>query len=180
MSIQRATDTYLLRLTARVEEQGFWHLHHVGIEPPSMHVQASMGVAVDLVLYPIVNGGRWVVRCPNERCNGAQLASPSWARFLCVDCANVAFGGQWLAVEWPAEELVAAGEAALAARPDPSTRNWDPTGETVGYLLAENVVHGQLFDRQTGAVAGDIGAPQGAYMIPTGEPTPPMLPRGDR
>lgn len=174
--IQRATDSYLLRLTMKAEEGGFWHLHHRGIEPPTVPELAAKGFLTEMILLPVVNDGRWVVRCPRQRCNGAQLASPRWTRFLCVDCNNVEFGGQWLTVEWPDDELVEAGEAALMARPDPATRNWDPSGETIGALLVENVEFGGLFDPVTGAVAGNIGADQQSYMIPDGTRFP-SLPR---
>lgn len=165
--IQRASESYLMRLTARAEEGGFWHLHHRGVDPPGVREQANLTFSTDAVLTPVVDDGRWIVKCPH--CGGAQLASPDWRRFLCVDCANVAFGGRWLAVEWPSEDLVAAGEALLAARPDVATRNWDPTKESVGALKAENVIFGALFDPTTGAVFGDLGADESALMIPGGE-----------
>lgn len=167
-----------MRLTMKVEEQGFWHLHHRGIEPPTVPEMANKGFLTEMVLLPFVNDGRWIVVCPGRRCGGAQLASPRWTRFLCVDCNNVDVGGQWLSVQWPDDDLIVAGEAALMARPDPKTRNWDPAGETVGALLVENVEPGGLFNPVTGAVAGDIGADQQAYMIPAGTPFP-ALPRGD-
>jgi len=165
--IQRATETYLMRLTMSVEEKGLWHLHHRGVDLPTMHHLAGLDFADDLVLTPEVNDGRWIVQCPS--CGGAQLASPAWSRFLCCDCANVAFGGRWLGVEWPDEGLVAAGEAALGARPAVATRNWDPVSETIGALLAENVMHG-LVDADARTAAGDIGAPQEGHMIPEGQP----------
>lgn len=168
--IQRASDSYLMRLTMRAEEGGLWHLHHRGVDPPKVADQGRMGVSIDVVLTPVVNDGRWIVVCPH--CAGAQLASPTWPRFLCADCANVVFGGQWLSVEWPEPELAHAGEALLAARPDPATRNWDPTKETIGALKAENVLFGGLFDRQSGAVAGDIGAPGTGHMVPSGAVRP--------
>ncbi len=164
--IQRATETYLMRLTMPVEEQGLWHLHHRGIDPPSVRDLSERAFVEYITLTPTVNDGRWIVQCPH--CGGAQLASPGWARFLCCDCANVAFGGRWLGVEWPDDDLVAAGEAALGARPDVLTRNWDPTSETIGALLAENVIHGGLVDVETRTAAGDIGADQVTHMIPQG------------
>ncbi len=69
----------------------------------------------------VVNHGRWVVECP---CGGAQLASRTDRRFLCVDCRNVLFGGKWVAVEWP--ERAAALEAELMRRPLAPMRNWRP------------------------------------------------------
>jgi hypothetical protein len=173
--IQRASDSYLLRLTTRVEEGGHWYLHHQGVDPPTLREQASLSFSANLVLTPRVDHGRWIVECPH--CHGAQLASPDWHRFLCNDCANVAFGGRWLAVEWPSEDLAAAGEALLGARPDVATRNWDPTKETIGALKAENVIFGALFDPQTGAVTGDLGVPEDALRIQSG--TLPELGRGE-
>lgn len=172
--IQRATETYLMRLTMSVEEKGLWHLHHRGVDPPTVGELAALGFALDVVLTPEVNDGRWIVQCPH--CGGAQLASPAWERFLCADCANSAFGGRWLGVEWPDEALVAAGEAALVARPI-ANRNWDPVTETIGALLAENVIHG-LVDIEARTAAGDIGASQEDHMIPEGIPKL-SLPRGE-
>lgn len=168
--IQQASDAYLLRLTAKVEEQGLWHLHHRGVEPPTVQSLAQLGFAADIILTPIVNDGRWIVRCPH--CDGAQFAAPTWGRFLCVDCANLAVGGRWLTVEWPAKEVLQAGEAALMARPDPGTRSWDPAAETIGALLAENVIFGALYDPTSGAVAGDIGADQRGMLRPGGDVAP--------
>jgi hypothetical protein len=83
-----------------------------------------------------VSGGRWVVMCP---CGGAQLASREEHRFFCIDCLNVAVGGQWRRVHWP--EDAADIEAVLLRRPDPETRTWLPT-QTLSDLLAENTDHG--------------------------------------
>lgn len=82
------------------------------------------------------NEGRWVVECPD--CNGAQLASRTDRRFMCNECANVAIGGLWRPVIWPAdvEEI----EAELSTR-RPKNQHWRP-GETAAHLRAENAAHG--------------------------------------
>lgn len=84
-----------------------------------------------------VNDGRWLVMC--EVCNGAQEASRSDRRFLCVDCLNAGHGGLWRRVEWPRD--AEAIEAVLSARPQVANRQWRP-GETIRDLLAENREHG--------------------------------------
>jgi hypothetical protein len=86
-------------------------------------------VAASPVLCPIVNCGRWLVRCPF--CPAAVRASRVDRRFLCAECGS---GGSWLPVVWPAD--AADIEAVLCARPDRRTRNWMP-GETVADLTAE-------------------------------------------
>lgn len=174
--IQRADASYLARLCIAVERGGFWHRHHFAVPAP-----ADSGVfpAVDLQaspLEPVVLGGRWLVMCPDPACNGAQLACPECPQFFCVDCLNALARGMVLPVRWPDAEAVHAIESALDARPDLLTRNWRPD-ETVGALLAENVIFGGLYDAQTGEVAGDIGCDQNKVI---GSPrVVPALPRGD-
>lgn len=80
-----------------------------------------------------VNHGRWVVDCPVEGCNGAQFASETDPRFVCVECGSGPFS-----VVWP--EGRAAIEEVLAVRPQPN-RNWFP-GESVDGLRAENSERG--------------------------------------
>jgi hypothetical protein len=80
-----------------------------------------------------VEHGRWLVDCPVDGCAGAQLASDSDRRFVCVECAAGPFE-----VEWPLDRDEI--EAALNVRPAPN-RNWLP-GETVADLLAENAERG--------------------------------------
>jgi len=82
------------------------------------------------------NEGRWIVSCPVPRCGGAQLASLTDPRFLCVTCGNVANGGAWLPVTFP--KALPDIEAALTARANPVQQNWLP-GESVAVLLTENV-----------------------------------------
>lgn len=158
--IQTAPPQYFALLFIRAEEGGHWHRHHLGDEP-----RAPQGVALGRTVRPRVNQGRWIVDCPS--CPGAQLASPEVDRFFCVDCLNVAHGGQWLPVQWPEPQDRDAIEAALLARPAIANRSWHP-GETIGTLLAENVMDGGLYDPDTGAVAGDIGADQQRTIAPAG------------
>lgn len=90
------------------------------------------GTADGPVLVPIVNHGRWLVRCPY--CPAANRASRTDLRFFCCECGNADAAGRWLPVAWPPD---AAGiEAALAGRPR-HLRNWFP-GETVRDLAREN------------------------------------------
>lgn len=79
-----------------------------------------------------VNHGRWVVDCPD--CNNAQLACRTDRRFMCNDCGNIALGGLWRPVEWPANPQ--AIETVLESRPM-ENQNWVP-GETVQMLAADN------------------------------------------
>lgn len=173
--IERATPAYIAHLFMRTEDGGMWYLHHRGIDPPGVFEGAPLSVALDIPpIEPRVEWGRWLVDCPF--CTGAQKGAPTATVFLCCDCANAEVGGQFVRVAWPAEEDLAAGEAALMARPNPQHRNWAPFGETVGSLLCDNVVDGGLFDRITGAVGGDIGAPQQKILRPSDEA--PTLSKG--
>ena len=169
--IQRADHVYRARLFIKAgHEGGLWHRHLQGVEP-----FAPQGVDLTVTLVPRVYEGAWIVDCPH--CGSAQYAGPDGPgadRFFCIDCLNVAVGRQWLRVEWPSEADVAAIEAALDARPDFATRNWDHR-ETIGRLLAENVIEGGLYDTETGAVAGDVGAEQNRVLAqPRG--VRPLLP----
>jgi len=85
-----------------------------------------------------VDHSRWLVNCPDPTCVGCQYASKGDPRFFCNYCHNAAAGG-WVSVDWPDD--VEGIEAALAARPDPRTRNWKP-GESVDDLLRENAENG--------------------------------------
>jgi hypothetical protein len=107
-----------------------------------------------MIAIAFVSEGRWLAACP-FRCGGAEVARTDW--FVCRECANAANGGRRIPLVWPAPEDVRAIEAALIVRP-PLNRNWLPN-ESIGALLVENVMAG-LYDRETGQVAGDIGADQ--------------------
>lgn len=104
--------------------------------------------------FAYVNHGRWVADCPFG-CGGAELALDD--RFICRECLNAQASHRPIPLVWPAPEDVSAIGAALGVRP-PANRNW-ALNESIGALLVENVEHG-LFDPQTGAVFGDIGADQ--------------------
>jgi len=80
---------------------------------------------------------RWVALCPD--CAGAEYVWWDDPRFYCVACQNASIGGRWRPVLLPDDRQ--AIEAALMARPDPSTRHCLP-GETVDDLLAENAAYG--------------------------------------
>lgn len=94
---------------------------------PRLHLPTE--VAGSLPVF--VNHGRWMVLCP---CGSAQLASRSDRRFFCVDCGN----STWVKVSWPEDEREI--ERVLGYRPDPRTRNWDPS-QTVEDLRRENREH---------------------------------------
>lgn len=122
----------------RTEEPGldfhvrtFWPAHEDRFDPKKPHKADPHAVAV-------VNGGRWIVRCPH--CTGAQMADPDDRRFFCIDCLMHAVQGRYAVVDWPAKAITPAIEEALLERPV-SARNWEPH-EDLAYLLAENVMHG--------------------------------------
>jgi hypothetical protein len=77
------------------------------------------------------NHGRWIVECP---CKGAQLASRTDLRFMCVDCGNAYQGGAWRPITWPADVDQIAD--LLDQRPT-VLANFDP-GQTVEDIQAEN------------------------------------------
>ena len=92
---------------------------------------------------PEVNWGRWIARCPRDGCHNAEhfgldeqtghLGGLADEVFRCGHCNLTCV------VRWPEEKY--AIERILAARPVPSTRNWQP-GETLDGLLRENSEHG--------------------------------------
>lgn len=88
-----------------------------------------------------ISEGRWVVDCPcslsdGTPCNSAQLASKSDRRFYCTECGNSEVKGQWIPVEWPAEEGEI--EAEMMKRPRVENQNWRP-GETLASLQRERL-----------------------------------------
>lgn len=95
------------------------------------------GTSTAAVTYAFVSWGRWSAHCP--WCPSSQYASREDHRFFCVHCGNAAAGGQWIAVDWPADW--ARIEQALSERIDPATRNWVP-GETADEAFAENAARG--------------------------------------
>ena len=85
-----------------------------------------------------VNDGRWVGRCTNEACGGAQIVSPNDPRFFCTYCHNVDGDGEWLEVHFP--EDWKEKEKILDRRPvrNQHMKAW----ETVEDLRQENRVRG--------------------------------------
>lgn len=104
--------------------------------------------------FAYVNHGRWVADCPFG-CGGAELARED--TFMCRECLNATIRHRPIPLVWPEPEDVAAIEHALIVRPV-LNRNWN-LNESIGALVAENAMHG-LFDLESGAVHGDIGADQ--------------------
>lgn len=101
-------------------------------------------------LIPRANWGRWIVDCPH--CSSALMIDPEWGWvrprervimprdfFECWDC------GIRCDIEWPPDEMIFSAERLLMMRPDPKTRNFDPTKETLHDLMFENGEHG-IFD----------------------------------
>ena len=88
-----------------------------------------------------VNYGQWVAECPSG--DGGAIQASRTEPFMCPECWNEPWGGQWLEVVYPANKT--AVEAVLLARPkvrnDYRTRNWVPS-ETVAVLQAENAERG--------------------------------------
>ena len=88
-----------------------------------------------------VNYGQWVAECPSG--DGGAIQASRTEPFMCPECWNAPWGGQWLGVVFPANK--AEIESALLARPkvrnDYRTRNWVPA-ESLADLVAENVAHG--------------------------------------
>ncbi len=78
--------------------------------------------------YAIVDGGRWIVRCPF--CPSAQIACETDRRFFCVECLNEPVGRRWLRVVWPDQGKRAQIEAELWLRERPDKMSWEHT-ETV-------------------------------------------------
>lgn len=100
---------------------------------PFLPVETAPGPAV----HAEVHRGAWIACCP--LCGlGAQYASRTDPRFLCLSCLNEAAGFAWLPVEWPADP--AAIEGALRPRMTDNA-NYVP-GETVADLHAENAANG--------------------------------------
>ena len=88
-----------------------------------------------------VNYGQWVAECPSG--DGGAIVASRTKPFMCPECWNAPWGGQWLEVVYPANK--AALEAVLLARPkvrnEFRTRNWVPS-ETADDLRAENTARG--------------------------------------
>jgi len=87
-------------------------------------------------IFVYANQGRWIAECPD--CRGAQMACATDLRFMCHCCGNIGNSGHWRPLMWPRN--VARIEKILHYRPL-YNQNWVP-GETVTYLVAENLEHG--------------------------------------
>jgi hypothetical protein len=117
------------------------YLVRFGYAPPPIDETADDAQPLDVE----VNAGLWIWRCPcglgsvDDPPIGGGIAFAATPLGWCARCQNVETVGRWRPLRFPPERLEI--ERVLAARPDPSTRNWWP-GETVGELVAENVAHG--------------------------------------
>jgi len=112
----------------------FWadRIAHVRWIPPE---KFAPGIAVPAE----VAQSRWLARCPDEDCAGAELVSKVDPRFWCCSCQNAHVGGLWLRVVFPKnhEQI----EALLLERPSPNNRSWN-VGESVRDLKFENLERG--------------------------------------
>jgi len=132
----------------------------VGVRvPPLSQVDADATPATAAIL-----GNRWAARCPEPGCGGAEfLWVEGPAQMLCAACWNAGIGGAWRPVLFPDEADFTAIEDALAARPLPQQRNWEPAqGETAADLRREN---------------RERGLPEEADWGPLGRPERPTPPR---
>jgi hypothetical protein len=112
-------------------------LSHAGIsdvatlrEVHAKHVLAKLH-EVDTITYAEINHGRWLINC---ECNGAAVTCPKARIGCCFDCGRVHTN-----VVFPSRGQRGKIEKTLLARPMPN-RNWK-RGETLKFLLAENVEH---------------------------------------
>jgi hypothetical protein len=120
-------------------------LHHWNVRagevyvPPKPEHLAMKGFHKLTRLKAKIVHGRWLVECPH--CRSAQVASVTDKRFLCIECHNALFDGEWVGVEWPSEKTRLQIEAVLLARPYAENRNWEYP-ETVKMLKNENLENG--------------------------------------
>jgi len=94
---------------------------------------------VEPLAIAVVNGGRWIARCPGIGCWGGEYVDPHIPLFFCCSCCNSQFGMRVLKVSFPGnwQEI----ERVLLRRPYAKNRHWAP-GTTVAELEAENRTHG--------------------------------------
>ena len=95
------------------------HAHHV---KSKLHDNST-------ITYAEINHGRWLINC---ECHGAAVTCRTAKIACCFDCGRV-----HLVVKFPRN--AAKIESILLARPM-ANRNWKK-GETVKFLMAENVEH---------------------------------------
>lgn len=110
-----------------VVDLNFWMLENKRRNvPPWETAKIPLSLPTEMEIGPglltRVNFDQWIVDCPF--CNSAELADPEDPRFWCINCFNAEAGGRWIAVQWPSERLLI--EEALAVRPEPDFRHWDP------------------------------------------------------
>lgn len=88
-----------------------------------------------------VDGSRWIARCPNPVCGGAERVSFDRPVFFCCECRNTLVGHDYIKVAFPTQKQRGLIEAELLRRPDWRVRAWLP-GETVADLKAQNIENG--------------------------------------
>ncbi len=94
-------------------------------------------VCPDVKAFAVIRQGRWLTLCPFPGCNGAQLASFTSRRWMCVDCVNRAVGERWVEVVWPEDPC--AVELWLDMRPH-DAKNWD-AGEDEEDIMRQDAEH---------------------------------------
>lgn len=88
-----------------------------------------------------VDGSRWLAKCTNPVCNGAERVNFETGLFFCCECRNAHVGHDYIQVAAPAAKTRVSIEKALLVRPDWKVRAWTP-GERVADLLAQNKARG--------------------------------------
>ena len=127
-----------------------------------------------MIALAYVNWGRWLAECPVPNCHDARLLMPE---DLSITCAN----GHMSPVQWPGgapgSKVVGQITAALADRPEMSTRAWFPAGQPFGQalgapadqspedLIAETDAHAQAASEQRSAMQDIAAAIAGAGMV---------------
>lgn len=86
----------------------------------------------------VVNCGRWIARCPDAACGGAELVAMDSNEFFCLSCFNHAHDYRTLTVNFPDNAL--AIEVVLLTRPHLDFMSWEP-GETLEDLAAAGPFH---------------------------------------
>ncbi len=100
------------------------------------HGVKESGVSDVPPLQAFVNHGKWLVRCENPSCTGAEKV---WEEGLvmCCSCLNGHVAHQYLTTEFPANRMEI--EEVLEFRAM-DNRNWEPS-ETLADLQIENIEH---------------------------------------
>jgi hypothetical protein len=128
---------------------GLWderHVHHLatlqdvlGFRSLWLSRLARIGATMrEETVSPRVNQGRWLFDCPACQLAGkrtAAVVTPGIETAVCLEC------GSEFPIRFP--EHLAEIERQLMLRPDPTTRNWEPS-ESVDDLEVENREHGVL------------------------------------